>query len=156
MNRFKVLLVVALVLAALTLAAGDLAAGDLAAQASPPNIIMIFSDDQGFHDVGCYGSEIKTPELDRLASEGMRFTQFYAASSICTPSRYGLLTGRYAHRSADQLTAALMFLAEEDKSRGIRDGETTYVLKLKQHGYRTALVGKWHLGSQAYSAASLS
>ncbi len=146
MNRFKVLLVVALVLAALTLAAGDLAAGDLAAQASPPNIIMIFSDDQGFHDVGCYGSEIKTPELDRLASEGMRFTQFYAASSICTPSRYGLLTGRYAHRSADQLTAALMFLAEEDKSRGIRDGETTYVLKLKQHGYRTALVGKWHLG----------
>ena len=86
------------------------------------------------------------PELDRLASEGMRFTQFYAASSICTPSRYGLLTGRYAHRSADHLTSALMFLAEEDGHRGIRAGETTYVLKLKQKGYRTALVGKWHLG----------
>ena len=111
-----------------------------------PNLVVIFSDDQGMADVGCYGSEIPTPALDQLAREGMRFTQFYAASSICTPSRYGLFTGRYAHRSVDQLTGALMFLAEEDLDRGIRSGETTYVERLGQLGYHTSLVGKWHLG----------
>ena len=116
------------------------------AEAKPPNIITIFSDDQGFHDVGCYGSEIQTPVLDQLAQDGMRFTQFYAASSICTPSRYGLFTGRYAHRSDDQLTSALMFLSEQDRDRGLRTGETTYVARLREKGYRTALVGKWHLG----------
>ncbi len=111
-----------------------------------PNIVVIFSDDQGFHDVGCYGSEIKTPHLDQLARQGMRLTQFYAASSICTPSRYGLLTGNYAHRSQDQLLGALMFLEEEDAARGIRSGEATYVSMLNAAGYDTALVGKWHLG----------
>ncbi|MDE0866512.1 MAG: sulfatase-like hydrolase/transferase [Rubripirellula sp.] len=111
-----------------------------------PNIILIFSDDQGMHDVGCYGSEIMTPRLDQLAKDGMRFTQFYAASSICTPSRYGLMTGRYPHRSKDQLLGALMFLADEDKQRGIHPGETTYVSQLNETGYQTALVGKWHLG----------
>ena len=88
------------------------------AETSRPNIVMIFTDDQGYNDVGCYGSEIATPRIDQLAREGMRFTQFYAASSICTPSRYGLFTGRYAHRSKDGLLSALMFLAEQDGHRG--------------------------------------
>jgi arylsulfatase A-like enzyme len=114
--------------------------------AERPNIVLIFSDDQGVNDVGCYGSEIATPTIDRLATEGIRFNQFYAASSICTPSRYGLLTGRYPHRSQDQLLGALMFMEQEDRQRGIRPGETTYVEKLGQAGYQTALVGKWHLG----------
>lgn len=114
--------------------------------ASRPNIVMIFTDDQGYHDVGCYGSEIATPNIDALAKDGMRFTQFYAASSICTPSRFGLFTGQYSHRSRDGLLSALMFLTEEDSHRGIRPGELTYVSKLQASGYRTALVGKWHLG----------
>lgn len=111
-----------------------------------PNIVMIFSDDQGMHDLSCYGGEFETPNLDQLADEGIRLTQFYAASSICTPSRYGLFTGRYAHRSKDQLTGALMFLAEEDSNRGLRQSEVTYAARLKQFGYSTSLVGKWHLG----------
>ncbi len=114
-----------------------------------PNIILIFSDDQGMHDIGCYGSEIPTPAIDRMAKEGMRFTQFYAASSICTPSRYGLLTGRYPHRSHDNLLGALMFLEKRDQERGLREHESTYVEHLKSVGYQTALVGKWHLGHGA-------
>lgn len=113
---------------------------------TPPNIIMIFTDDQGVNDVSCYGSEIPTPNIDHLASEGMKFDQFYAASSICTPSRFGLFTGRFAHRSKDQLVGALMFLEDVDLHRGIRPGEETYATKLKSVGYHTALVGKWHLG----------
>ncbi|MCA9191906.1 MAG: sulfatase-like hydrolase/transferase [Planctomycetales bacterium] len=111
-----------------------------------PNILVIFTDDQGWHDVGCYGSEIPTPSIDRLAKEGMRFTQFYAASSICTPSRFGLLTGQNPTRSQDELLEALMFLSPSDARRGLRAGERTYVQLLQQDGYRTALVGKWHLG----------
>ncbi len=128
------------------LAMGGISSGLEAEQPRPPNILLIFSDDQGWHDVGCYGSEIPTPHIDSLARDGLKLTQFYAASSICTPSRYGLLTGRYPSRSHDQLLGALMFLSEADAARGLRPNETTYVERLRQAGYATALVGKWHLG----------
>ena len=72
-----------------------------------PNILLIFTDDQGINDVGCYGSEIPTPHIDRLAKEGVAFQSWYSASSICTPSRYGLLTGRNPSRSQDQLLRRL-------------------------------------------------
>lgn len=118
----------------------------MAAAAPRPNIVLIFTDDQGVNDVGCYGSEIPTPNIDRLASEGMKFTQWYSASSICTPSRFGLLTGRNPSRSKDQLLSALMFMADEHRSKGLQSGETTVAQRLKTAGYDTALIGKWHLG----------
>ncbi len=114
--------------------------------ADRPNIVLIFSDDQGVNDVGCYGSEIPTPNIDRIAKEGIRLTNWYSASSICTPSRYGLLTGRNPSRSRDQLLSALMFLSEEDAERGIHTDEQTIASVLAGVGYTTALIGKWHLG----------
>ncbi len=111
-----------------------------------PNILLIFTDDQGINDVGCYGSEIPTPNIDRLAREGLKFEQWYSASSICTPSRFGLLTGQNPSRSKDQLLSALMFMADEHKETGIQSGETTIAEKLRDSGYDTTLIGKWHLG----------
>lgn len=111
-----------------------------------PNIVLIFSDDQGYHDVGCYGSEIPTPHIDSIARDGCRFTSWYSASSICTPSRYGLLTGRNPSRSRDRLLSALMFLSEQDARRGLQPGEVTVAALLADAGYTTALIGKWHLG----------
>ena len=118
-----------------------------AAGAEAPNILLIFTDDQGWNDVGCYGSEIPTPNIDRIAAEGVRFDNFYSASSICTPSRFGLLTGRNPGRSQDQLLSALMFMADEHKQTSIKKHETTIAEWLRSKaGYETALIGKWHLG----------
>ena len=115
--------------------------------AERPNILLIFTDDQGINDVGCYGSEIPTPNIDRIGAEGIQFRNFYSASSICTPSRFGLLTGRNPIRSQDQLLSALMFMAEEHKGYSIKPHETTIAEVLRDEGaYDTALIGKWHLG----------
>ena len=111
-----------------------------------PNVVLIFSDDQGIGDVGCYGSEIPTPHIDRIAEQGIRFDRWYSASSICTPSRYGLMTGRNPIRSTDQLLSALMFLSSEDKHRGIEADATTLGDMFAGRGYATAAIGKWHLG----------
>jgi arylsulfatase A len=93
--------------------------------ADRPNVLLVFTDDQGINDVGCYGSEIPTPNIDRLAGQGMLFECWYSASSICTPSRFGLLTGRNPSRSNHQLLSALMFMADEHKTTGILLGSAS-------------------------------
>jgi len=105
-----------------------------------PNIIIIFTDDQGYGDVGCYGSPIKTPHLDRMAQEGVRFTDFYVAQAVCSASRAALLTGCYPNR-----IGILSALGPRSKI-GISDAEVTIAELVKQRGYATAMYGKWHLG----------
>lgn len=109
-----------------------------------PNIVLIFSDDQGMGDVSAYGSEIQTPHIDSLARDGIKFQAWYSAASICTPSRFGLLTGQVPNRSQDKMLTALM--PGRDDHRGIRAHETTIAEVLRRQGYRTAVIGKWHLG----------
>ena len=108
----------------------------------PPNIIVIFTDDQGYGDLGCYGHPtIRTPHLDRLAAEGMKLTQFYVASPVCTPSRAALLTGCYPKRV--HMHEHVVF-PEDDY--GLHPDEVTMAEVLGDAGYVTACVGKWHLG----------
>lgn len=111
-----------------------------------PNIVFIYADDMGYGDVGCYGAKaIKTPNLDRMAAEGLRLTSFYSVSPICTPSRAALMTGRYAARMGiDQMRLANV-LFPTDKT-GLPQSETTVARALKDRGYLTACIGKWHLG----------
>jgi arylsulfatase A-like enzyme len=116
------------------------------ATSKKPNILLIFTDDQGMNDLSCYGSEIRTPHIDSIAAEGLKFNSWYVASSICTPSRFGLMTGHYPSRSQDRLLGPLMFLEKGDQSRGIKKGEKTIASVLSENGYDTALIGKWHLG----------
>lgn len=111
--------------------------------ADKPNIIVIYTDDQGFGDASCLNpdSKFKTPNLDRLAQEGMTFTDAHSSDSICTPSRYGLLTGRYAWRTELKRS---VFGAERECL--ISDDRMTLASLLKSNGYHTGMVGKWHLG----------
>jgi arylsulfatase A len=107
---------------------------------TPPNIILIYADDLGYGDLGCYGSSNETPNLDRMAREGARFTQFYSANPVCSPSRAALLTGRYPTR-----VGVPRVLFPYDKT-GLGEGETTIAQMLKAKNYKTACIGKWHLG----------
>lgn len=112
--------------------------------ARAPNIIIILTDDMGYGDLGCYGSPtIRTPNLDRMATEGLRFTDFYSAAEVCTPSRAGLLTGRYPIRSGMVGKRRVLF---PDSKGGLPQGEITIARALKGRGYATAHLGKWHLG----------
>ena len=117
------------------------AAGSIAAGAPMPNIIYILSDDLGYGDIGCQGAtKVKTPNIDRLASQGCRFTDAHATASVCTPTRFALLTGRYAWRQPGT------GIAPGDAPALIKAGTTTVASVLKEAGYKTGLVGKWHLG----------
>ncbi len=126
------------------LALGSLAATQARAERLP-NIVILFADDLGYGDLGCYGHPtIATPELDRMAAEGMRFTQFYSTACVCTPSRAALLTGRLPARTgmySDQRRVLFPNSAE-----GLAPEEVTLAEVLKGRGYATACIGKWHLG----------
>jgi arylsulfatase A len=112
----------------------------LAAASPTPNIVFILCDDLGYGDLGCYGSRIRTPNLDRLASEGVRFTSFCSADPVCSPSRAALLTGRYPTRVG---VPRVFFPTDPD---GLNLDETTMANMLKARDYKTMCVGKWHLG----------
>ncbi len=109
--------------------------------ARPPNLVIVFTDDQGYHDIGCYGAkDFVTPNLDRMAAEGVRFTDWYVGQPICTASRAALLTGCYPNR------VGLFGALGPGSQVGISDREQTLAQVLKPRGYATAIFGKWHLG----------
>lgn len=110
-----------------------------------PNFIIIFTDDQGYGDLGCYGHPtIKTPNLDRMAAEGQKWTSFYVAANVCTPSRAALMTGRLPVRNG--MCSDKRRVLFPDSDGGLPQSEITIAKQLKQKGYRTAAIGKWHLG----------
>jgi len=119
------------------------AASLVRAQSRPPNIVFIYADDLGYGDLGVYGSNIRTPNLDRMAAEGVRFTQFYSANPVCSPSRAALLTGRYPTRVG---VPKVLFPTD---TTGLALSEVTIAQMLKGSGYRTMCIGKWHLGRPA-------
>ena len=114
------------------------------AAAQKPNIIVILSDDYGWGSLGCYGApgDLKTPNLDRLAHEGRRFTHAYAPGSVCSPTRYGLMAGRYYWRTSVKDGEVL----PGNSPLHIETDRLTLASLCKSQGYRTAAFGKWHLG----------
>jgi len=119
--------------------------GQAQTAAQKPNFIVIFADDLGYGDLECYGHPtIKTPNIDRMAAEGQRWTSFYVADNVCTPSRAALLTGRYPVRSGMcSDTRRVLF---PDSDGGLPQSEKTIARVLKEKGYQTSAIGKWHLG----------
>ncbi|KAM5197313.1 arylsulfatase L isoform 2-T2 [Hipposideros larvatus] len=114
---------------------------------SRPNIVLLMADDLGIADVGCYGNDtIRTPNIDRLAADGVRLTQNIAAASVCTPSRAAFLTGRYPLRSGMVSSNGRRVIQWTAVSGGFPTTETTFAKILKDKGYATGLIGKWHLG----------
>lgn len=124
-----------------SLAVALLVCAGVARSAETPNIVLIYVDDLGYGDVGCYGAtEVKTPNIDRIAAEGLRFTDGHCSSATCTPSRYAMLTGEYAFRQKGT------GIARGDAPAIIDPNRETVASVLKRAGYQTGVVGKWHLG----------
>ncbi|XP_014740006.1 PREDICTED: steryl-sulfatase-like [Sturnus vulgaris] len=120
---------------------------------SKPNIILLMADDLGIGDLGCYGNRtLRTPNIDRLAEEGVTLTQHIAASPLCTPSRAAFLTGRYPIRSGMAAFSRVGVFLFSASSGGLPSEEITFSKLLKQKGYATALIGKWHLGMNCESS----
>ena len=114
-------------------------------EAGKPNVVIIFCDDLGYGDLGCFGHPtIRTPNLDRMAAEGQKWTNFYVAAPVCTPSRAALLTGRLPIRSG--MCSDKRRVLFPDSAGGLPPEEITMAEALKTAGYATACVGKWHLG----------
>ncbi len=119
------------------------ASSTLATASDPPNIIFIMADDLGYGDLGCYGQKIiKSPRLDQMAAEGMRFTQFYAGCPVCAPSRSVLMTGQHTGHTHVRGNAG----STDTAIQSLRDEDVTVAEVLKEQGYRNALIGKWGLG----------
>ena len=115
-----------------------------------PNIIIMYADDMGYGDIGSYGHpSIKTPELDSLAAGGQRWTDFYVAAAVCSPSRGALMTGKYPVRTGLYGKENVVFFP--NATGGIPENEITIAEALKNAGYSTAMFGKWHLGDAAHA-----
>src|SRR5688572_17677339 len=128
----------------------------IGADAKPPNVILILADDLGWTDLGCYGSDFyETPHLDRLAADGMKFTQNYSACTVCSPTRAALLTGKYPARLhiTDWIPGQMPDnpkLLVPDWTKHLPVAENTLAERLKTAGYTTASIGKWHLGGEEF------
>ena len=112
-----------------------------AVMAAKPNVVVLLADDLGFRDVGCYDGPVKTPAIDSLAANGVRFTDFYSGCAVCSPSRATLLTGRHHIR-----TGVYSWIHDPSQESHLLKREVTLAEILKQNGYATAHIGKWHLG----------
>ena len=121
--------------------AAAMPAGRALAESRPPNFVYINADDLGYGDLSCYGSAIRTPNIDGLARSGVRFRQCYAGGPVCSPSRAALMTGRYPTR------VGVPYVLMSDSTSGLSLTETTVAQVLQSAGYRTFCVGKWHLGA---------
>ncbi|MGM9754920.1 MAG: sulfatase, partial [Parabacteroides sp.] len=139
-------------LSALVLTGASISAANL----ERPNVIVVFIDDFGYGDLGCYGNTLhRTPNIDQMAKEGIRLTDFYVGASVSTPSRAALLTGCYPRRVSMHVNADPSPLMSKGRQvlfpvshKGLNPGEITIAELLKQQGYATACIGKWHLGDQ--------
>ncbi len=126
-----------------------LALACVATAAGKPNLVLIFVDDLGYADIGPFGSTLhRTPHLDRMAAEGRKLTGFYVSANVCTPSRSSLMTGRYPRRVGLDENEKGQWVLFPGNREGLHPDEVTMAEVLKEAGYRTACVGKWHLGDQ--------